>query len=281
MLSSLPDLAAQVQEFLTSKAKFKLGTTLFAVSSGFWDIYHFAGLDYELAQRMTDASVDALVAQVHILYTHYTEDLCARPASENASAFTELPPFQLAIPKLFDPSLVPGWLSQRSVPPSPSTVAEQQKQAVYLTERWNSRLENALGSWVATGGGDAEAVGSGANETDSQTQKSAPLPRRDVFYYDLPKYVLDVMVEHQLEEAGQKDASGLGAGQSPFVSVSEPCLREGTPGKEVEGDGVRNTVCAEPEAYLFWDEFNLGGAANEEVGKQVAQMVRDGSRMGG
>lgn len=271
LTSPLPDMVAQVRGFVAIESESISGHTIFALSFGFWDIYHMAGLDYELGQKMIDAAVDELVAQIDILYTHYTKDY-SKHHKENA------PPFQIIIPKVFDPSLVPGWLSRRAVPPSPSTIAEQQKQAVYLTQRWNSRLENALGAWVTA---DAEAEENAApnesntNENDSKTQLTRP--RKDVFNYDLPRYILGLIVEHQLEDAGQRDASGLGAGQSPFTSVSEPCLREGSPDEKTHG--VRNTVCNDPETYLFWDEFNLGAMASEGIGRAVASMVDQGVRM--
>lgn len=278
-----PDLASQVQGFLTSKPEPPLGKTLFAISIGFWDIYHLAGLDYELAQNMTDAAVDELVAQVHILYMHYTADLNALSASQNETTKSELPPFQLVITRVFDPTLVPGWLTQRSLPSSPSTFAEQQKQAVYLTERWNSRVENALGMWVK-----GEEAGDGAeNSTEIEANRvgtnegETALPRKYVFHYDLPKYVLDIMVEYQLEDAGQRDASGLGSGKSPFVSVSEPCLGYGLLDQKVERDEVHDAVCTDPGGYLFWDDFNLGVAANEDIGKQIAKVVREEWKMDG
>lgn len=259
--SLLPDLATQVQKFLTSKQRSQLGRSVFAISSGFWDIYQLAGLDYALAQNLTDAAVESLVAQVHILYTHYSTDISFQPLNENKAA--RLPPFQLIIPRLFDPSLVPGWMLERAVPISPSTIAEQQKQAVYLTERWNSGLENALGTWVAAGAEDSLTV----------------TPRRDIFYYDLPRHLLDIMIEHQLEHAGQRDASGWGTGKSPFTSVTDPCLDESAHDQKNGGDKMSDAVCADPSTYLFWDGFNLGCTANIEIGRQVATMIREGGRM--
>ena len=274
-MSSLPDLATQIQEYLSSQSDSAFGETIFAISFGFWDIYHLAGLDYELAQNMTDAAIDHLVSQINLLYTHFTKQLSNNPRNASSS----VPSFQLVIPKLFDPTLAPGWISQRSMPLSPSSVAEQQKQAVYLTERWNSLLENALGSWVAADANEDNA----ANETDTagnENQATLPLPRKDIFYYDLPQYILDIIIEHQLEDAGQSDAAGLGKGESPFVSVAEPCLRDGAE-DEKEEDGVWNTVCPDPSAYLFWDGFNLGGTANAGLGVNIAGIVKQGMRMGG
>jgi hypothetical protein len=179
------------------------------------------------------------------------------------------------------PTLVLGWLSQRNMPPSPSSVAEEQKRAVYLTNRWNSLLENALGLWVAPNADDNTDSTEFANKTDTSNEtKTTLLPGKDVFRYNLPQYILNIIVEHQLEDAGQGDAAGLGKGESPFVNVTEPCLRESPGDERVEG-GVMNTVWPDPLAYLFWDGFNLSGTANEGIGKGVAGMVREGLKMGG
>jgi phospholipase/lecithinase/hemolysin len=235
----LPDLATQVQAFIASSTaapgETAPGSALFVISYGFWDIYHLAGLEYTQAQKLADDAVDALMAQLGILYAHHSRDAIARAAAENS---TSVAPFRAVVPKLLDPSLVPGWLS-RAVPPAPSSVAEHQKQAVYLTDRWNARLENALGTWAAEGD-----------------------VHKHVFCYDLAQHVVDLLVEHQLEDAGLSDAAGLGKGESPFESVAEPCVRDG------------KTVCAEPEQYLFWDDFTLGSVANEGIGKAAAGLVR-------
>jgi hypothetical protein len=277
----LPDLTSQIQEYIAVQPSKPLPRDMvFAISFGFWDIYNFAGLDYDLAQNVADQSVDELVAQLSILYSHYRQGVL----DATNDSITNLAPFRVVIPKLFDPTLVPGWISQRAAPPGPATVAEQQKQAVYLTERWNSRLENKLGSWVT------EYPHLEATATESANESSEPpaaeaiskdriIIEKYVFYYDLPKYLVDIMVEHQLETEGLSDASGLGKGKSPFKSVSEPCLKEDTKEEELL-DRHGKLVCTAPENYLFWDDFNLGKVANEAVGKEVAEMVKGGQRMG-
>lgn len=235
----LPDLATQVQAFIASSTAAPggsaPGSTLFVISYGFWDIYHLASLEYGQAQKLTDDAVDALIAQLDILYALHSRDAIASAAIQNG---TSVAPFRAVVPKLLDPSLVPGWLT-RAIPPKPSSVAEHQKQAVYLTDRWNSRLQNALGKWE--GEGDVH---------------------KKVLCYDLPQHVLDLLVEHQLEDAGLSDGAGLGKGESPFESVAEPCV----------GDDKK--VCTEPEQYLFWDDFTLGSVANEGIGKAVAGLVK-------
>ena len=100
---------------------------------------------------------------------------------------------------------------------------------------------------------------------------------KDVFYYDMPKYLTDVILEHQLEDEGLSDASGLGTGESPFESVYLPCVRAADESPR-EGDKEVNgfLVCLERDEFLFWDDFNLGPMANEAIGKEVAKIMKEG-----
>lgn len=106
--------------------------------------------------------------------------------------------------------------------------------------------------------------------------------KKDVFYYDLSRYILDIMVEQQLEEEGLSDATGLGKGGSPLESVYEPCVRDSDEG-DWEGEGFvevnGKVVCEESEDYLFWDSFNLGCVAKEGIVKEVAELVLQGKKL--
>ena len=283
----LPDLSAQIQKFIAMPPpSTKPKETLFVVSFGFWDIYSFAGMDFGLGMNVTDRTVEALFDQLNILYAHYSENLSAAhktPESTDSLNATEVeepphrtPPFRVIIPKLFDPTLLPGWLSQRPVPLKPSSIAENQKNAVYLASRWNTLVENKIGGWLK------EPALPPANMANTTTETLASLPEveKDVFYYDLAQYLLDIIVEHQLEDEGLSDASGLGNGDSPFEDVYEPCVREAGDGAEdgfVDLNG--QLVCKEPEEYLFWDSFSLGSVAKEGIGKEVGKMVIQGKSM--
>jgi hypothetical protein len=287
----LPDLAAQMQAFIalpppSSKPK----ETLFLVSFGFWDIYNFAGLDYAKGRNVTDQSVNELFHQLDILYAHYSQNLSAahfvaetEGADTNTTKVEEqgskFPPFRVILPKLFDPTLTPGWISQRPVPLRPSSVAEEQKNAVHLATRWNMLVENRIGGWLREG--DKEKDGAGLTNA---TETSASLPKidKDVFYYDLPQYLLDIIVEHHLEDEGLSDANGLGKAESPYESVYEPCVHSA---EEVE-DGLNSSpdlngmiLCKDPEEYLFWDAFDVGKVVKEGFGKEVGDMVRLGKSM--
>ncbi|PQE30019.1 SGNH hydrolase-type protein [Rutstroemia sp. NJR-2017a WRK4] len=323
----LPDFKAQVQSFIALPPPTKKVTeTIFVLSFGTWDVWHLAGLDLSKAQAATDAAVEEMFFQLDNLYAHYRGTLesthvIEKPAeTENRSV--SHPQFRVVIPKLFDPTLLPGWLSQRPVPLKPSSVAEQQKNAVHLLGKWELAVENKFRPWFATA---PEALSVKA-WTDADTNATPlPPPLKDVFYYDLQKYLLDLILEHQLEDAGISDASGLGTKESPFISVYDACLREGGDedqeagerrrmgkrekkvwGKRSNSQGMKKRgngqgmgkkinkrmaegtkevdingllVCADPDDYLFWDEFSMGGKASAEVGREVAGLVRAGKSL--
>ncbi|KAH6712800.1 hypothetical protein BKA61DRAFT_675056 [Leptodontidium sp. MPI-SDFR-AT-0119] len=141
---TLPDLSTQIQAYLSLPPPIQAPKeTIFVLSFGFWDIYDFARLDFAMAMNVTDRSIDEIFTQLDILYNHFDTNLY--PAEVNA---TTRPKFKVIIPRLFDPTLTPGWKTHRPPPLSPSSVAEQQKNAVYLTERWNQMMENTMGSWI-------------------------------------------------------------------------------------------------------------------------------------
>jgi hypothetical protein len=282
-ITLLPDLTTQIQSFMalppsTSPEK----ETLFIISLGFWDIYNFASLDYTLAQNTTDTSINELFSQLGILYSHHVASLPSTPTQPTDNTnITSAPTFQIIIPKVLDPSLLPGWLSHRPFPLKPSSIAEQQKNAAYLTARWNQGVENRLGMWMKS---PSEKAASKPNDVHrvngtetSQNEQEEIL--KDVFYYDLPGYLLDTIIEHQLEDEGLSDASGLGTGESPFESVYRPCVCEPQEDEDVDGLlelGNGMIICGEPEEYLWWDAFGIGGKAKEFVGKEIAGMVEEG-----
>ena len=294
-LSLLPDLGAQIESYISlPPPKQRPTETIFVLSFGFWDIYDLSRLDYPIGQNGTDNLVKEIFKQLDILYNHFATKLYSpgsltTPDSANSTDNTNTlstPSFRIILPRLFDPTLVPGWLILRPAPPAPSSVAEQQKNAVYLTERWNQLVENQVAQWVATmpeplpgtfeQDSSHEDIRNSAEPSISHPAEQFPPIQKDVFYYDLPKLVLDVIVEHQLEDEGLSDAAGLGKGESPFQSVYQPCVRE-PGGGDTDGlvDLSGMLVCKEPEEYLFWDSFNLGAIIKGMIGKEVGGMVRE------
>jgi hypothetical protein len=270
----LPDLAAQIQEYIDLPINSQPKATIFVICFGFWDIYHFASLDFKLSQNITERTITEMFAQLDILYANYAKDI-ARPYIEpdspsNANNTTTIArTFRLVIPKLFDPTLLPGWISQRPVPLQPSSVAEEQKNAVYLTRHWNELLEHKLDEWLQA---TPEVEDDETTKLWGKFDPEAIQLRKDVFFYDLPSYLVDVILEQQLEEDGLSDAAGHGNGDSPFENVKQGCVGFGDGMIEANGMGV----CKEPDDYLFWTGFSLGSVANEAVGKAVGEMVKEG-----
>jgi len=285
-ISLLPDLATQIDSYIALQPPKERPTeTIFVVSFGFWDVYDFSRMDFPIAQNGTDSSIREIFKQLDILYNYFVTNLYLTDAVDGTET-SQTPSFRVILPRLFDPTLLPGWIALRPHAPAPSSVAEQQKNAVYLTERWNNMMENQVAQWVVTTPApplpefeqsEGEAHEDARNNYErSEAAEPAPPIQKDVFYYDLPKLLLDIIVEHQLEDEGLSDAHGNGKGESPFESVYQPCVREA---ESDDTDGLIDLngmlVCKEPEEYLFWDAFNLGSVAKGMIGREVGEMVTE------
>ncbi|RDL39235.1 uncharacterized protein BP5553_03575 [Venustampulla echinocandica] len=283
----LPDLKSQIQSFINEATPSPTpAKTIFIISVGFWDIYNYAGLDLESAQKATDAAVNELFDQLDTLYSYYSRTV----SSDNTT--THSPPFNIVVPKIMDPSLVPGWLSHRPTPPEPSNIAEHQRNAIPLTLRWNYQVEVKLKGWGQTNvtfPNKPPAELKGTPETPISNNNDPPSKEhmtvgKAVFYYDLAQYLIDIVIEHQLQDEGTTDAAGLGASYTIFEDIDRPCLRE----TEDEDDDAEDLVqvnghwmCKYPKEYLFWDAFNIGSVANAGIGKHVADMVKHGRSLAG
>ncbi|TAQ90059.1 hypothetical protein B7494_g1599 [Chlorociboria aeruginascens] len=274
----LPDFGAQIQSFIALPVpEPRPKEILFVVSFGMWEIYHFSALDYTVAQSLIDQTLTELFTQLDILYAHYTKTILTihkiqiAESRANGTAIPPPPKFRVIIPKLFDPTLVPGWISRRPSPLRPSSIAEHQKNAVYLTGSWNTLLENKMRAWIKPNpnkSSDTQGDDTQANNTETEIQ-----PGKDFFYYDLSKYLTDIIIEHQLEEQGLSDASGLGTHESPFESVYKPCVREAD--DDFDDDAVDiggRLICKDPDEYLFWDDFSLGSIPRDEIGDKAVNI---------
>lgn len=259
--------------------------TIFVVQFGLWDIYHFASLEYDAGQSLADVSITELYRQLDILYSHHRGEISKQIANSNSSlegqsSSNSLPEFRVIIPKLSDPTLLPGWISQRELPAAPTSVAEQQKNAVYLTGKWNSNLETNMPLWLkdsSTPSPEFEQYG-GSNEEGGIPVSQQPNITKNILYYDLDKYLTDTLVEHQLQAVNISDGRGFGTNKKLFSNIYAPCVRGID--DEVEMDDVEvngKWICSRPEEYLFWDEFELGVIANEAIGREIAEMVNNGN----
>lgn len=143
--------------------------------------------------------------------------------------------FQILIPRIMDPSMLPGWRDLRPETPSVHSKAEQMRNAAALTSTWNDGIVDQLANWVKKDQADstdpaAEAEGAqGGGSSDFYFDKVSPStdrPRRDGFAYNLADYVLDQMLERQMRNARQKDGEGRGSGavEEGYRDVQKSCL---------------------------------------------------------
>jgi hypothetical protein len=131
--------------------------------------------------------------------------------------------FRIIVPKLFDSSLAPGWLSARPDAPKVHSKAEQLRNAVALTDLWNSYMNKLMGDWVGT----PDPVGGGWETTQNlEETKPEQYPLRDAIAYDLPSYLMEMLVEGQLHSSGVNDSTGTGTkpANQTFAEVRSPCV---------------------------------------------------------
>lgn len=173
-------------------------------------------------------------------------------AEDNAEDTTEY--FRLLIPRVMDPSLMPGWRDLRAQLPKVHSKAEQMRNSAELTEHWNDRIADGLVEWVrkenrkageeenkqskraerdtpdAPSSPLADApttpIATQGKKVDKTPPKSRPNPIRDGFAYNMANYVLDAMVERQLRNARLRDGSGRGDGpvEEGFRDVTNSCV---------------------------------------------------------
>ena len=274
---TLPDFATQVQSFISHPtAHVNLANTIFIASFGFWDIYNLANHDFETSLDTVENLTNSLFAQLTVLHTHFEKSAPTQKLRENST--DSKPVFRIIIPKLLDPSLVPGWQTQRPLPSWPSSVAEQQKNAAYLTEKWNLAIENGISKWLKTPKASTDEQ-KGIEVQASNKDENPPIIK-DAFYYDLPEYILSEIVERSLEIEGLSDAHGVGTGDSAFDEVYLSCVSDDADASEDEYQEFNGKmVCKSPEDFLWWDAWSLGSVANKAIGKSIAQMVKSGDSL--
>lgn len=301
------DLQAQVDAFLAlPKPEPPPSETLWVFTFGIWDIWSLAAVPREVGIPAIDGLVADIFSNVERLYQAsldntsiaFSADM-SRPVSaashREPSQSTQAPAkiFRILIPTVLDPTLVPGWQTDRPELPPVHSPAEQMRNAVTLTDRWNYGIRNAMEVWIKTPDPASEDLERSSEEDGDVTPKvrvevlvtastqeaaknrvnrdgprkaaqalppnlsssrerrgsdgrdmqpspsassvppesrpeqaKAPYPQRDGIAYDLPSYLLEVIMDRQLRDAGIKDASGFGAMplRDGFLDVTTPCV---------------------------------------------------------
>jgi hypothetical protein len=292
----LPDLSSQVSSYLALLPDIRSSKTLFVLNFGLWDIYTYASLSQHDSLKLITESIEMIFTQLDRIIT-------ARHELDHANHVESKPDgIQVVLSKQIDPSLLPGWRSLRPAPLAPTSQSEEQKNAVFLTDRFNNLLEKRISDWVkqapiipssedTAAAAPAEVAAkdeartqartppaqpkesvkqpaTGGKATDKQaetTEAAMPTWTKDVFYYDFAGYILDTIRELQMQQRQVSDHAGLGKQEILFSpqKFMQPCT------------GIEEADrCEEPENALWWDEWTLGMKMNKLWGEKVAEFIR-------
>lgn len=227
----------------------------------------------------------------------------------NAEDKTEY--FRLLIPRITDPSLLPGWRDLRAQLPKVHSKAEQMRNSAELTEHWNDRVVDRLVDWVrkenkkageeenkeskradpdtadAAAASSPPVVDTPATQTITQGKKvdkappaSRPSPVRDGFAYNMANYVLDAMVERQLRNARLHDGSGRGDGalEDGFRDVTNSCVERVD--TALVSIAVQSGVKLEIPNEEIGNDVQVPSATKPENQEQKQQAKRSSRMMG-
>ncbi|KAK5658657.1 hypothetical protein OQA88_2053 [Cercophora sp. LCS_1] len=320
----LADLEKQVSSFLAiPKPETPPRETLWVFSFGTWDVWSLASLPLAISRPLVERMTEHIFDQAERLYQSALDEnsiawsgLSTDEETVNSTATgqgrraRETDMFRIMIPKLFDPSLTPGWANARPKLAEVHSKAEQMRNAFILTGEWNAHLQTKLSVWVngprlednkhdervadlvdslETNAGVTEyfegvvAALQAAARTGQIKRRSATkkVPVRDGFLYDLPEYLLDAMADSQLRSVGLEDGNGIGAnprGES-FGDVSKPCSAGS--GRAEKGDSPTWSakICEAVQDHLFSTPFTVAPRAIREVGLFAADMAKSNDTM--
>ncbi|KAL1901630.1 hypothetical protein Cpir12675_000320 [Ceratocystis pirilliformis] len=161
-----PDLLDQVTSFVSSpQPSTNPKETLWVFNFGTWDIWYLSALPRDLATHYIDSLVIRIFSQLDFLYQeslnersiafsdfwHYSSQELADKTRNSYADWEpqEIENFRVLLPQLFDISVSPGWNEARPTPPEPHSKAEQDRNALFLTNRWNEMIAQHISEWNA------------------------------------------------------------------------------------------------------------------------------------
>ncbi|KAK7403694.1 hypothetical protein QQX98_010538 [Neonectria punicea] len=324
-----PDLAAQIKAFLDMPPPEAIPhETLWVFTFGTWEIWNLAALPLETAEELIDSMAEHIFTQAEHLYEHsldpksvafsdfwsnatesQVKELTAPDAVKNVDD-RKLESFRVLIPKIFDISLTPGWRG-RPQPTFPNTMAEQTRNAVWLTRYWNQAMEYAIYDWKQRAAkkpagihedhsvkrrdedsDDSEKAQTHSlfdylpaamrpkalNDTEAKAERIiyAPYPYRNGLQVDPAKTILDAMTEEEMHRSDVKDSRGRGTlaanDSMRFLDVWSPCVAPSTADLSVDMDQVKSE-CSIPHDHLFYDAFTISQRAIVELAKPMLEEV--------
>ncbi|KAK4184027.1 hypothetical protein QBC35DRAFT_442217 [Podospora australis] len=294
----LPDLTRQVDFFLSMPPALT-EETLFVFSFGTWDIWSLASLPIHVAKPAVAGMVGSIFEQAERIYRNTSSPISPSAAETGVGTGkrrrerTQNEKFRIIIPKLFDPTLTPGWKTQRPAIFNSKVMSEtdQQRNAATLTKFWNKQLAIQGQEWALKPPDflkDEDLRNTNATKDSSiSSSTSGVRGERDAFVFDLPGYLLDIMINRQMWETGLTDAYQLGLGPAGgmFWDVERPCMTpvvetagdesKKASGKKAEKEEEEGHMCEDPEEYLFYSGTTVSPRAITGLGRQAAEMVRN------
>ncbi|RKF64187.1 hypothetical protein OnM2_020102 [Erysiphe neolycopersici] len=251
----LPDLESQISRYLSSISTISSpGITLLVISIGFWDIYSLANLSQDISLVTINQCFEEILKLINKL--RGVVEMYKSTLTENISH-----EFQVILPKVPDPTLSPGWLSLRPIPLRPSIIAEQQKNAVYLTELWNHKLETLPRLWATTQY-SMFSENSPFNKTAHDMNNNLHIP-------DFPELLRNLAINYYHQVAPTQANKSIGVDKPTFRNVNEACVQlrrpNERPGTKISDSKYLN-ICSQPDDYLWWDAWHVGAIGNSILG---------------
>ncbi|KAI1476626.1 hypothetical protein F4774DRAFT_427926 [Daldinia eschscholtzii] len=290
------DLFSQVDEFLDSPPpRYPPRDTLWIFNIGYWDIWYLAALPRKLAKHMIETQAQQVLSYIELLYeeAHKNDSIAFSETHADTAKTTPIrPPFRIFIPKPFDISLTPGFVTTRPTPPPPHTKAEQMRNAAFLESHWDKVFQDMLHEWERLPRKEEledENDLSEIKDADLLLNKKAlrankpsiPSARREAITYDISSYLRELIVEHQLRHAGIVDHNGVGsvAVADGYSEVWEPCIKRDNPSGDKNENAKDSThdgwsVCNTPDEYLFWTDYTVSRRAVFEMGRRAAELLK-------
>ncbi|KJZ72014.1 hypothetical protein HIM_08575 [Hirsutella minnesotensis 3608] len=318
--SQAPDLEAQIQEFLFRPAEpIAPRNTLWVFTFGTWDVWNLAALPRERGEQVIDAMVSNMFAQIELLYREALDpasvaysDFWSGVSQSDVRRLTDadapakvdlrcLESFRVVVPELLDVTLSPGW-QMRPDPPAPHSKANQMRNAVLLTKRWNAMVQEELRRWTARGSTRPKYTAdegfsisahvaraasileylSAAFRFDDQDMGEAgaktgvvyaPYPRRTGIQSNMATTVVDAMM---VEEMRLFDLRGRPRGSTLRASSATRSPNTWDLCKHSDGDAESTEdACSHAKGRLFQDAFTLNGRAMKEAVRATVERVSE------
>lgn len=324
------DLKAQVDKFLAMpKPRHASGETVWVFSFGLWDVWSLSSLPIASAKESVEVMTKDIFAQIERLYvasqdptsiaysdistiaspptaspledeedfaavagqTEKREEAEAQVKEEAEESSRPVESFRILVPRIADPSILPGWRDLRPDSPAVHSKAEQMRNSYALTNAWNDGIGQALTDWVKIKDSQKEEEKNDEGEKTDKKSRRADLastlprsaaspPTRDGYAYNLADYLLDALLERQMRNAKLTDGNGRGKGEleEGFRDVRNACLQPlssvpvsvstksgvtlNLPYKKIDGD--KQALTPSPAANAIFKRDGEGVEAEEK-----------------